>query len=413
MKLKRHIRLKLFYLIVLLVILLSLVGIFKLVKIYRVKHAKVLVKIQNKEVDVFDKVKLDHFIESINGKLISNPKIDTTHIGTKEIYFEYINEDNIKVPYTFNIKVVDRIPPLITKYSDVTVEQGEKNFYKKLFCGDNYDNTPKCIVKGEYDINTPGTYDIDFIGIDSSNNESRQPIRLTVTEKKKKITNSNNTTTNKKYVFPSNTIELNTIIDQYKNKHNKIGIDISYWQGKIDYKKVKNSGVQFVIIRLGRQKGKNLEYTLDKKYKEYIEGFNKVKLPVGVYFYSYADSKEEARNQAKWVVKNIKKYDIDLPVVFDWENFDHYRAYNLSFYNLTEMAKEFMKEIEDSGYESMLYSSKAYLESVWMEGDYNVWLAHYTGKTDYDKKHNIWQITDRGKVPGINNSTVDIDIMYK
>ena len=72
-----------------------------------------------------------------------------------------------------------------------------------------------------------------------------------------------------------------------------------------------------------------------------------------------------------------------------------------------------MKEIEESGYESMLYSSKAYLESVWMEGDYNVWLAHYTGKTDYDKKHNIWQITDRGKVPGINNSTVDIDIMYK
>ena len=412
MKLKKEIRLKLFYLLILLIILLLVVGIFKLINYYKVKHAVIDIKLQNTEVEVFEKVKLDYFIEDINGKLIDNPKIDTTSIGTKEISFEYINDDNIKVPYTFNIKVVDNIPPLITKYSETKAYVGDKKFYKNLFCGDNYDNTPKCFIKGEYDINTPGTYDIDFIGIDSSNNESRQPIRLEVIEKPK-TTNNKNTDTNTKYVFPNNTVELNTIIDSYKNKKTKIGIDISYWQGKIDYKKVKNSGVQFVIIRIGRQKGKNLEYVLDKKYKEYIEGFNKVKLPVGVYFYSYADSNEEAIKQAKWVVKNIKKYDIELPVVFDWENFDHYRAYNLSFYNLTKMADSFMNEIENNGYEAMLYSSKAYLESVWMETKHDVWLAHYTGKTDYDGKHTIWQITDRGKVPGINNSTVDIDVMYK
>ena len=412
MKLKKEIRLKLFYLLILLIILLLVVGIFKLINYYKVKHAVIDIKLQNTEVEVFEKVKLDYFIEDINGKLIDNPKIDTTSIGTKEISFEYINDDNIKVPYTFNIKVVDNIPPLITKYSETKAYVGDKKFYKNLFCGDNYDNTPKCFIKGEYDINTPGTYDIDFIGIDSSNNESRQPIRLEVIEKPKTI-NNKNTDTNTKYVFPTNTVDLNTIIDSYKNKKTKIGIDISYWQGKIDYKKVKNSGVQFVIIRIGRQKGKNLEYVLDKKYKEYIKGFNKVKLPVGVYFYSYADSNEEAIKQAKWVVKNIKKYDIELPVVFDWENFDHYRAYNLSFYNLTKMADSFMNEIENNGYEAMLYSSKAYLESVWMETKHDVWLAHYTGKTDYDGKHTIWQITDRGKVPGINNSTVDIDVMYK
>ena len=412
MKLKKEIRLKLFYLLILLIILLLVVGIFKLINYYKVKHAVIDIKLQNTEVEVFEKVKLDYFIEDINGKLIDNPKIDTTSIGTKEISFEYINDDNIKVPYTFNIKVVDNIPPLITKYSETKAYVGDKKFYKNLFCGDNYDNTPKCFIKGEYDINTPGTYDIDFIGIDSSNNESRQPIRLEVIEKPK-TTNNKNTDTNTKYVFPTNTVDLNTIIDSYKNKKTKIGIDISYWQGKIDYKKVKNSGVQFVIIRIGRQKGKNLEYVLDKKYKEYIEGFNKVKLPVGVYFYSYADSNKEAIKQAKWVVKNIKKYDIELPVVFDWENFDHYRAYNLSFYNLTKMADSFMNEIENNGYEAMLYSSKAYLESVWMETKHDVWLAHYTGKTDYDGKHTIWQITDRGKVPGINNSTVDIDVMYK
>ena len=412
MKLKKEIRIKIFYLIILLIFLLLVVGVFKLINHYKVKHAIIDVKLQNTEVDVFEKVKLDYFIEDINGKLIDNPKIDTTSIGTKEISFEYINDDNIKVPYTFNIKVVDNIPPLITKYSETKAYVGDKKFYKNLFCGDNYDNTPKCYIKGEYDINTPGTYDIDFIGIDSSNNESRQPIRLEVIEKPK-TTNDKSTNTNNKYVFPTNTVDLNTIIDSYKNKKTKIGIDISYWQGKIDYKKVKNSGVQFVIIRIGRQKGKNLECVLDKKYKEYIEGFNKVKLPVGVYFYSYADSNEEAIKQAKWVVKNIKKYDVELPVVFDWENFDHYRVYNLSFYNLTKMADLFMNEIENNGYEAMLYSSKVYLESVWMETKHDVWLAHYTDKTDYDGKHTIWQITDRGKVPGINNSTVDIDVMYK
>ena len=408
MKIKKDLKRKF---IIILVIILSIICISKLIHIYRVKHAKIIVELKNTEVDVFDKVKLSHFIKSINGKLIDNPKIDTTTIGTKEISFNYINDDNIEVSYTFNIKVVDKIPPLISKYSDIKAYTNDKDFYKNIFCGDNYDNKPKCYVKGDYDITTEGVYDIEFIGIDSSKNESRQPMRLTVVNKPK--TTKQTTNTNKKYVFPNNVVELNTIIDKYKTKDNKIGIDISYWQGKIDYKKVKKSGVQFVIIRVGRQKGKNLEYVLDDKFKEYIEGFNKIKMPVGVYFYSYSDSKEEAIKQAKWVVKNIKKYDVELPVIFDWENFDHYRSYNLSFYNLTDMANSFMKEVESHGYKAMLYSSKAYLESVWMETNHSIWLAHYTDKTDYEGHHNIWQITDRGKVPGINNSTVDIDIMYK
>ena len=167
------------------------------------------------------------------------------------------------------------------------------------------------------------------------------------------------------------------------------------------------------MLRVGIQKGLGGEYNLDTKFKDYIEGFNKEDIPVGVYFFSYANSKEEAKKQAKWVIKQIKKYDIDLPVAFDWENWDGYRNFNVSFHSLNEVADEFMDTIESKGYESILYSSKNYLNMVWTYTNHDVWLAHYTEQTDYDKDYLIWQLTEKGKVPGIEGNYTDIDILYK
>ena len=130
-----------------------------------------------------------------------------------------------------------------------------------------------------------------------------------------------------------------------------------------------------------------------------------------VYFYSYANSVDRAISDAKWIIENIKDYKVELPIAFDWENWGSFNTYELSFFGLTNMAKRFMDTVKDAGYDAMLYSSKTYLENIWMSVDYPVWLAHYTKNTNYAGDYSYWQICSNGRVDGINGD-VDIDIRY-
>ena len=391
---------------------LLLIFLFVLIKYaynkYRIAHATVkVVLIDDLTVDVYKEVDTNYFIRSINGKVLNNKKIDTSQIGEKVIEFTYLNNENIKIPYAYKIIVKDKTPPLITKYKKVYAEVGEENFQKDIFCGDNYDDKPKCYVEGDYDINTPGSYDITFIGKDSSDNISSNNMTLIVSEKRQSSSSTYSSKVNKK-----NGTNYQDIITNYKKSNTKIGIDVSKWQGNINFKKVKESGVEFVFIRVGYQTDINGEYILDKYFKKNIEGFNKVNIPVGVYFFSKANSTEEAIKQAKWVHKQIKKYRVDLPVVFDWENWNNYQEYNLSFHSLTEVSNTFLNTIEKYEYKSMLYGSKNYLQSVYYENKKDVWLAHYIDMTNYQGKYKVWQLCENGYIDGINTH-VDIDIMYE
>lgn len=382
---------------------------------YRYDHAIIKIDYYNyvKEKDnsyvkleVYKNYKLKDIIKNINGKVISkNININTKKLGYQNIKYEYINDENIKLIIEVKIKVVDEEPPIIYNATRKTVYIGEtKDLEKELFCGDNYDDKPKCTIEGNYDLNIPGTYKITYKGEDSSHNKSESQINLIVREKDKK---ERSTTASSRLTGT----DFSYYKDLYKN-NNKIGIDVSYWQGDIDYKKVKKAGANFVMIRVGYQKGINGEYILDKKFKDNIEGFNKVKVPVGIYFFSYADTKEEALKEAKWVVKQIKNYKIDYPVSFDWENWNMYNEFNLSFYHLTEIANTFMDYIKKEGYTPFNYSSKHYLENIWMNTKYKTWLAHYTSNTDYKGEYKMWQLTDKGLIDGISSNNVDIDIYF-
>lgn len=388
-------------------IILILVILLSIYKNYRIKHAKKIVKLKTTELEVYSNVKLSDIIEKINGKLIDNPNINTKKLGKEKITFKYINNDNIKVEYTINLNIKDTTPPIISLINNYIVTRGEKgNIEKELFCGDNYDPNPKCYLKGDYDLNKVGTYSVEFIGKDSSNNTSTHKMNIIVKEKNKSSKSQDSQENNVEYT------NFNDVIKKYKTKKTEIGIDVSHWQGDIDFNKVKSSKVEFAYIRVGRGNGIGKDYILDDKFKTNIRGFNKVGIPVGVYFYSSANSLNDARREAKWILKQIKKYDVSLEVVFDWENWDDFQKYNLSFYNLTEVANEFSKTIEKAGYKSMVYSSKNYLESMWYDINSDVFLAHYTDKTDYKGKYKVWQICNNGKVKGIKSS-VDIDVRYK
>ena len=384
------------------IILLS-VGGFLLYKYIEIKNAVVKVVLKdNLEADFADTLRVSSFIESINGKIVDDYYLNTDSLGKKKIDFEYINDDGIKIKYNYEINVVDREAPLIWLGKSYNVTRGsEDNLIDKIMCGDNYDNNPECVIEGDYNLDNVGSYNLVFKATDSSGNVS----------KKKFILNVNEASSKKESNGVKSVTEFSDVIKNYKNDNTQIGIDVSKWQGDIDFSKLKSAGVEFVIIRIGSSTGINGENFIDSKFIQNIKNANSVGIPVGVYFYSYANSVDRAISDAKWIIENIKDYKVELPIAFDWENWGSFNTYELSFFGLTNMAKRFMDTVKRAGYDAMLYSSKTYLENIWMSVDYPVWLAHYTKNTNYAGDYSYWQICSNGRVDGINGD-VDIDIRY-
>lgn len=376
----------------------------RLVWNYKVAHAEKKVTLVRNDVYVYQDVKIRNLIQEINGELTTNPKIDTSELGTKKVKFNYTTDEGYPVSYEVEIEVKDITPPLIFQSKKKTIYTDyEGDLEKELFCGDNYDSNPKCWIEGDYDIKIPGTYEVTFIGEDSSGNTSKNKFDLTV--RKRQTYSGGSTSKTYNYTY------FNDVKENYKGEGLQYGIDISHWQGDIDFQKVKEAGVEFAYIRVGRGDGIGKDYVLDSKFERNIKGFNKVGIPVGVYFYSNANGSKDAEKEAKWIVKQIKKYKVDLEIVYDWENWGDFQSYNLSFYGLKESYKSFKNTIEKSGHKAMLYSSKSYLESVW-GGQLNpVWLAHYTKNTSYGGSYVVWQLSDTGYVDGIEGY-VDLDIRY-
>ena len=396
--------------LVLIVILIGIIfGIKKLYYNYQVKHAIIEIELKdNLTAEFLSDIKVSDYIISINGNIIDDYKIDTKTLGKKVIKYEYINEDNIKIKQEYTIDIVDRTPPLVwlgSSYS--TTVNSNINLTEKIMCGDNYDSNPKCEIIGDYDLTNAGTYPLVFKATDKSGNITEKNFNLYV----KKPVSSGGASSGGTSTLPPG-IPFSEAIKNYKTKDTEIGIDISEWQGDVDFNKLKEEGVEFVILRVGSTKGIDGDYFVDKRFKEYIEKANDADIPVGIYFYSYANSREKAIKDAKWVLNEIKGYKVDLPIAFDWENWSFYNEFNLSFFGLTDMANAFLDVFKKAGYEGMLYSSKTYLEEVWLKTDYPTWLAHYVDKTSYEGDYTYWQMCSDGRVNGIYGD-VDIDIRYK
>lgn len=385
------------------ILLLSTGGYF-LYRYIRVKTAKVEVKLSEKlEANFADTLRVSSFIESINGKIVDDYVIDTDKLGKKTINFEFVNEDGIKIKYSYVIDVVDKEAPLIWLGKSYNVTKGSEDYLlDKIMCGDNYDNNPKCYIEGEYNLDEVGSYKLVFKAEDSNGNKAEKKFTLNVNEPKKGGSNSNTEKV---------TTDFSQIVKDYKNDDTQIGIDVSKWQGDIDFSKLKASGVEFVIIRVGSSNGLNGENFVDSKFIQNVKNANAVGIPVGIYFYSYASTIDRAISDAKWIVEQIKDYKVDLPIAFDWENWGSFNKFDVSFFGLTNIAKGFMDTIKDAGYDAMLYSSKTYLENIWLPTSYPVWLAHYTKNTNYTGDYSFWQICSNGRVDGISGD-VDINIRY-
>lgn len=370
----------------------------------KIKNATIIVElIDDKKIPFNSKVKISDFIKNINGKIIDDKKIDTTKLGEKSINFEYINEENIKIPYTFNIEIIDNTPPEIWLGKSYSITTSfNSTLEEKIVCIDDIDDEPNCKIEGDYDTKKVGKYDLKYIATDDSNNKTEVPFTLYVN---KPSNSSNSSYTPKKYNFIDAKNELG-------GKGKKFGIDVSSWQGDIDFEKLKNAGVEFAFVRIGSKWGMDGEFFLDSKFERNMEGFNRVGIPVGVYFYLYARNEKEAKKEAEWIIENLENYKVDLPIAFDFEDWSRLNKYKMSIYRLNQNARIFMDTLEDAGYKGMIYSSLNYINKIWDTENETVWVAHYTKNADYQNKYNFWQFSASGKVDGIYGD-VDLDIMYE
>lgn len=186
------------------------------------------------------------------------------------------------------------------------------------------------------------------------------------------------------------------------------GIDVSKFQGDIDFKKVKASGIDFVIIRAGYGRETSQK---DVKFEQNYKNAKAAGLKVGAYWYSYADSVEDAKKEAAACVSVIKGKQFEYPIYFDLEEksqFDKGKEF------CSNLVKAFCNALEKAGYWAGLYCSTYYLNNYITDEvakRYAVWVAQYNDECTYKRPYGMWQYSSEGKVNGISGN-VDMDYGY-
>ncbi len=202
------------------------------------------------------------------------------------------------------------------------------------------------------------------------------------------------------------------------------GIDVSKYQGDIDWEKAKAAGVEFAFIRVGyRGYGASGNFGADTYYDQNMQGAIAAGIPVGVYFFSQATTQEEAIEEANYILERIGNYTISMPLVMDFEYasasggqtgrlFDA----KLSQQDATNVCLAFCDTIKASGYTPMVYANLTMLQkglfADQIQFSYDIWLANYTNETSYTGLYSFWQYASKGTVDGITGN-VDCNFWYK
>lgn len=210
-----------------------------------------------------------------------------------------------------------------------------------------------------------------------------------------------------------------TYEDEENGVTSRIGIDVSEFQGEdIDWKQVRESGIEFVIIRLGyRAYGETGELVLDDMFDRNMQGALDAGLDVGVYFFSQAITPGEAVEEAEFVLEHVRGYEIDGPIVYDTEEIkgDTARTDNNTRQEFTNYCKVFCDTIEQAGYDPMIYANMKWMAfTLDMEqlADYDFWYADYHDVPQCPYEYEIWQYSETGAVPGIN-ANVDLNVWFQ
>ena len=184
------------------------------------------------------------------------------------------------------------------------------------------------------------------------------------------------------------------------------GIDVSKYQGVIDWSKVSKAGIQFAMVRASYG-----QTSRDSMFASNVAGAQKYGLAVGAYHYSYAENVAQAQAEAKNFLAAVTGQKLTYPLVYDLEpNTNTNKSVKL----WSDLAVAFLQALEGAGYFAMLYSNKYTLENIYdmaKIAPFAMWVAQWAPKCTYQGPYGIWQTSDAGKVSGITGA-VDTDISY-
>lgn len=352
-------------------------------------------------VEVYDVITIADFIIESEAEIVNcDDLLDTSHIGEFEILVSYFQGGTVfekKMSYI----VEDTETPLILNSGWNPYHKIGTSFDLNNYVGfaDNYDRNPILTYEGEVDPDTAGDYPVTATVTDSSGNQTSWDMYIYVVDELPNFPDTNER------------INFNDFISTYAGEGRQFGIDVSTWQGDIDFNAVKEAGCSFVMIRIGYYYD---DIVMDDRFCDNIQAARDAGLDIGVYFYTTGNSVDTIREHARWISEILGGEPINLPVAFDWEEFTNFQKYGMNIRDLNEFYLAFSDEMRAYGYETMLYSSKNFLNDFWdsdIKDSSPVWLAHYVDETDYEGDFYIWQQSNCGRISGIYGD-VDMNIMY-
>lgn len=181
----------------------------------------------------------------------------------------------------------------------------------------------------------------------------------------------------------------------------ELGIDVSYHNGEVDWQAVKDAGMKFVMIRVGYRGYSEGQINLDERFEQYIQGAENAGLDVGVYFFSQAINEEEAREEAAFTVNTIDKYEITMPVAYDFETVEwaDARGNHISVQQRTKNAVVFAENVKEAGYTPMIYASSDTYDALYdyrYLTTYATWIAQYNEDNTYPYSFSMWQYSKEG-----------------
>lgn len=296
---------------------------------------------------------------------------------------------------------VDTEPPFFLYFvSTATLEQGKAfDVHRYISYIDDLDAEVELTVEGSVDPGTLGDYPVRLTLTDDAGNACTQSMTVRVVKPAESVDPPT----------PSTPPSFADFTAAYRKDDTMVGIDVSKWQGDIDFEKVAAAGCEFVIIRIGGFVENPFE---DSYFAANLKNAKAAGLKVGVYWYSEENGAAQVHENAAYLYSLLDGVSLDFPVFFDWEDYSNIEDYRMSLRDFNEMFLAFRAEAEAHGYQAALYNSKFYLGLLWSEEvkQGGVWLAHYIDQTNYEGSYFLWQ-QGIGRIDGINGD-VDVDVFY-
>lgn len=309
---------------------------------------------------------------------------------------------------------VDTTAPVFISYPrTINLLKGTK-FVAGDYVGyiDDVDKDVELTVTGDVDINTVGDYPIKMTITDDAGNSKTIDVTVKVYVKKQVTKKPTSTATSSKSSSTTTKAKKTTFADlkqKYATGNAFIGIDVSKYQGNINFQKVKDAGCHFVILRAAIYN--NGKFGIDSKFEQYYKDAKAAGLMIGVYYYSVDNTTELMKQHCAELAEALKGKQIDFPVAYDFEKWKGFQNLKMNSSDLNNMFYLFCSEMEKYGYDAMIYANPYFLRNWFKPGHYKIWLADWKTQPSYAGTIHFWQFSAKGRIDGINTD-VDVDIYY-